>query len=145
MDEQRDPQMSDENETNAGTDAGTEEAKGSGAGREMLAQLQQMIDTVATQAGPVMRDVAVKAAELAAVAGEKAGPWAYKAAGATEAFGQRVAAKSKDFAADLRRPQDGVQDAATDVADAAGDAAEAGADAAHDVADSAEPPADWSH
>ena len=145
MDEQRDPQMSDENETNAGMDASTEEAKGSGAGREMLAQLQQMIDTVATQAGPVMRDVAVKAAELAAVAGEKAGPWAYKAAGATEAFGQRVAAKSKDFAADLRRPQDGVQDAATDVADAAGDAAEAGADAAHDVADSAEPPADWSH
>ena len=74
------------------------------AGREMLVQLQQMIDTLASQAGPVMREVAAKAAELAAVAGTKAGPLAHKAAGVTEAVGQRVAARSKDFAAELRRP-----------------------------------------
>src|SRR5215210_2648471 len=41
-------------------------------GREMLSQLQSMIDTLAVQAAPVMRDIAAKAAELAAVAGEKA-------------------------------------------------------------------------
>ena len=70
----------------------------------MLVQLQQMIDTVATQAAPVMREVAAKAAELAAVAGEKAGPLAYKAAEVTEIVGQRVAARSKEFAADMRRP-----------------------------------------
>lgn len=75
------------------------------AGREMLIQLQQMIDTLATQAGPVMREVAAKAAELAAVAGEKAGPLAHKAAGMTEQVGQRVAARSKTVAADLRRPR----------------------------------------
>jgi hypothetical protein len=75
------------------------------AGREMLVQLQQMIDTLATQAGPVMREVAAKAAELAAVAGEKAGPIAHKAAGMTEQVGQRVAARSKEVAADLRRPR----------------------------------------
>ena len=73
------------------------------AGREMLIQLQQMIDTVALQAGPVMREVAAKAAELAAVAGEKAGPVAHRAAAATESVGQRVAARSKVMAADLRR------------------------------------------
>jgi hypothetical protein len=73
------------------------------AGREMLVQLQQMIDTIATQASPVMRDVAAKAAELAAVAGQKAGPIAYKAAEVTESLGQRVAARSKDFAAEMRR------------------------------------------
>jgi hypothetical protein len=73
------------------------------AGREMLVQLQQMIDTIATQASPVIRDVAVKAAELAAVAGQKAGPLAYRAAEVTESLGQRVAARSKDFAADMRR------------------------------------------
>jgi hypothetical protein len=44
--------------------------------REWLAQLQQMIDRIAAEAGPVARDVAAKAAELAAVAGEKAGPFA---------------------------------------------------------------------
>lgn len=74
-------------------------------GREMLVQLQQMIDTLATQAAPVMREVAAKAAELAAIAGEKAGPLAHKAAGVTENVGQRVAARSKEMAADLRRPQ----------------------------------------
>jgi len=76
------------------------------AGREMLVQLQQMIDTLATQAGPVMREVAAKAADLAAVAGEKAGPLAHKAAGMTESVGQRVAARSKEMAADLRRPRE---------------------------------------
>ena len=76
-------------------------------GREMLVQLQQMIDTLATQAAPVMREVAAKAAELAAVAGTKAGPLAHKAAGVTESVGQRVAARSKEVAADLRRSQGG--------------------------------------
>jgi hypothetical protein len=76
------------------------------AGREMLIQLQQMIDTLATQAGPVMREVAAKAAELAAVAGEKAGPLAHRAAGMTESAGQKIAARSKEMAADLRRPRE---------------------------------------
>jgi len=81
------------------------------AGREMLVQLQQMIDTLATQAAPVMREVAAKAAELAAIAGEKAGPLAHKAAGMTEQVGQRVAARSKEVAADLRRPRDAAEEA----------------------------------
>src|SRR6187402_2390092 len=85
-----------------------ESAPKTAAGREMLVQLQQMIDTIATQASPVIRDVAVKAAELAAVAGQKAGPLAYKAAEVTDSFGQRMAARSKDFAAEMRRaPEEG--------------------------------------
>jgi hypothetical protein len=95
----------------------TEAAPRAPAGREMLVQLQQMIDTMATQAGPVMREVAAKAAELAAIAGEKAGPLAHRAAGVTESVGQRVAARSKDFAADLRRPKPGDAEAAGETAD----------------------------
>lgn len=72
-------------------------------GREMLIQLQQMIDTVSYQAAPVIRDIAAKAAELAAVAGQKAGPLAYKAAEVTDQLGQKVAARSSTVAADLRR------------------------------------------
>jgi hypothetical protein len=71
--------------------------------RDMLTQLQGMIDTVAVKSGPVLREVAAKAAELAAVAGERAGPIAYKAAEATSKVGQRVAEASKEVAADLRR------------------------------------------
>jgi hypothetical protein len=47
--------------------------------------------------------VAAKAAELAAVAAENAGPVAHKAANATEHVGDRLAARSKELAADLRR------------------------------------------
>jgi hypothetical protein len=75
---------------------------------EWLAQLQAMIDNVATHAGPVARQIGAKAAELAAIAGEKAGPIAHKAAEVTEAAGQKVAERGRDLAADLRR------DAATD-------------------------------
>jgi hypothetical protein len=97
------------NPTDAAPDAEKPRAP---AGREMLIQLQQMIDTVALQTAPVMREVAAKAAELAGVAGEKAGPLAHRAADATEHFGQYVATKSKSFAADLRRPRE--DDAPTD-------------------------------
>jgi hypothetical protein len=118
MDERNDEQMGgtgeagwssgpDVDDTANPTDAAPDAARSrSATGREMLVQLQQMIDTIATQAAPVIRDVAVKAAELAAVAGEKAGPIAHKAADVTETVGQRVAARSKDFAADLRRHQE---------------------------------------
>lgn len=88
-----------------GMDQGAPAGEGprAAAGREMLVQLQQMIDTLATQAAPVMREVAAKAAELAAIAGEKAGPIAHRAAGVTETVGQRVAARSKEMAAEFRR------------------------------------------
>jgi len=78
------------------------EETGSAQAREWLAQLQHMIDRVAAEAGPVARDVAVKAAELAAVAGEKAGPFARRAAEVTGDVGSRVAERSRRFADDMR-------------------------------------------
>lgn len=99
------------------------------AGREMLVQLQQMIDTVATQAAPVMREVAAKAAELAAVAGEKAGPVAYRAAGVTQKVGERVAARSKEYADQLRRQQESGASADTQSTTDAGSDAETTASA----------------
>jgi hypothetical protein len=86
------------------TDASPEQDKSrTASGREMLTQLQQMIDNISYQAAPVIRDIGAKAAELAAVAGQKAGPLAYKAAEVTDQLGKKVAARSSDFAADLRR------------------------------------------
>jgi hypothetical protein len=75
--------------------------------REWLGQLQSMIDNVATHAGPVMRDIAAKAAELAATAGEKAGPFAHKAAEVTESAGAKLAVRGREVAADLRRDGNG--------------------------------------
>jgi len=75
----------------------------SSGGRDWMSQLQSMIDDVATQAAPVLRQVGAKAAELAAVAGEKAGPFAHRAADATEAAGVRIAERGREVAEQLRR------------------------------------------
>ena len=72
-------------------------------GERWVGQLQEMIEEAGKTAGPVLRDGAAKAAELAAVAAENAGPVAHKAANVTEHVGDRLAARSKDLAADLRR------------------------------------------
>lgn len=71
--------------------------------RDWMAQLQTMIDGVTTAAAPHVREIAAKAAELAAKAGDAAGPFAKRAAEATSDVGHKVAAKSRDFAADMRR------------------------------------------
>ncbi len=83
--------------------AWTEPESQNAKGREWVAQLQSMIENLATQAGPVLKEVGAKAAELAALAGEKAGPVAQKAAELTGQAGQKVAVKGRDLAAELRR------------------------------------------
>ena len=92
--------------TDEAGNGGTGSSKAGGAtGREWLAQLQTMIENAATQAAPVMREVAAKAAELAAVAGEKAGPVAARAAELTAEAGHKIAERSRDLATELRRDQ----------------------------------------
>jgi len=77
--------------------------------REWIAQLQAMIENLATQAAPVVKEVGAKAAELAAIAGDKAGPVAARAAEFTGQAGQRLAEKSRDLAAELRRDTTGTK------------------------------------
>ena len=100
----------------------------------MVGQLQSMIDGLATQAAPVVRQIGAKAAELAAVAADRAGPLAHKAADATADASGRLAEKSRTWAADLRNRVDGSDDADADsrssvAVDGADDAVE---HAAHD-------------
>ena len=71
--------------------------------REWLGQLQAMIENLAEQATPVVKEIGAKAAELAALAGEKAGPVAHRAAEVTAGAGTRIAERSRVIAADLRR------------------------------------------
>jgi hypothetical protein len=85
--------------------AGADAASGADAGartRQWLDQLQAMIDGVAKEAAPVVKQVGLKAAELAAVAGEKAGPIAYRAAEMTESAGRSIAERSRQLADELR-------------------------------------------
>jgi hypothetical protein len=82
-----------------GEDAGTD-AKA--AGEKMLGQLQGMIDGVATQATPMARQIGIKAAELAAAAADRAGPFAQRAADATVDASLKFAERSRNWAAELR-------------------------------------------
>jgi hypothetical protein len=92
-------------------DGGTDPAASGGDARataeRMLAQLQSMIDSVATQAAPVVRQIGVKAAELAAVAADRAGPIAHRAADATADASEKLAEKSRTWAAELRTKMEG--------------------------------------
>jgi len=65
-------------------------------------QLEAIIQNLTTHATPVLREIAARAAELAAKAGEAAGPLAHKAATVTEEVGGRLAAKGLEVAAELR-------------------------------------------
>lgn len=91
--------------TSAGDQAWHEPEPHAGKANEWLAQLQTMIEQLATQAAPVVREVGAKAAELAAVAGEKAGPVAHRAAALTSEAGLKLAERSRTFAAEIRRDQ----------------------------------------
>jgi hypothetical protein len=111
---------------------GSDPQAGGGAGsarsKEWLAQLESMIQDVATQAAPVARQIGAKAAELAAVAAVKAGPFAQKVAVVTTEQGQRFADKASAVAAELR-----AQDAPAETDAAAPEAAAWPAtDAPHD-------------
>ena len=72
---------------------------------------------VVDRTGVLFPVIAAKAAELAAVAAENAGPVAHKAANVTGSVGDKLAARSKDLAADLRRAAEAARQAqAADVA-----------------------------
>lgn len=97
---------STEDETLAWTDEGAHDvAPAPGRGREWLGQLQSLIENASEQAGPVLKQVSAKAAELATVAGEKAGPMAARAAELTADAGNKLAERSRDLAAELRQNQ----------------------------------------
>ena len=120
MNDQQPSSTGDDSSTNPTSDANRDEtfgwtdpegqAAGQGAGtpaERMLAQLQSMIDSIATQAAPVVKQVGAKAAELAAAAADRAGPIAHKAADATAGASVKIASRSREFAADLRRDSNG--------------------------------------
>ncbi len=90
----------------AAHEASQQESASARRQREMVRQLQDMIDNVAREARPVMREFAAKSAELAALAAQRAGPLAAKAAEKTQVYGDRFAARSKEKAAELRRQRE---------------------------------------
>lgn len=68
----------------------------------VVRQLDSIIENLTGYARPILREIAARAAELAAKAGEAAGPMAHKAAEKTEEVGGRLATKGRAVASDIR-------------------------------------------
>ena len=103
MDDQPNQPSSDAGPTSNGT---TDSRSGSPTTEPVLRQLDTIIENVTNYATPVLREIAARAAELAAKAGQAAGPIAQKAADRTGEVGDMVASKSRAFASDLRNDAD---------------------------------------
>jgi len=78
----------------------------------LLAQVQHLIEQVLS--APVTREFAAKAAELAALAAEKAGPAARSIGARTEVISQSVAERATTFASSMRHEGEATPDAAAD-------------------------------
>jgi hypothetical protein len=115
----------------AGVESEAETASTSDRAKEWISQLEDMIGNIAEQTTPVIKEVGAKAAELAAVAADKAGPMAHRAADWIDEKGPVAAERARQIAADLRaslpgaeaapRAAEGPETAAETAAEAAGD------------------------
>jgi hypothetical protein len=92
------------------------------AGAKMVSQLQAMIDSIATQATPVAKQIGLKAAELTAAAADRAGPIAHRAGDVAADASGKLAVRSREFADAIRRelgaPENGTSAATDDATDA---------------------------
>ena len=73
------------------------------ASEPAVRQLDAILENLANYATPVLREIAARAADLAAKAGDAAGPMAQGLADKTEAAGGRLSTKGRELASDLRR------------------------------------------
>jgi len=92
------------------------------AGAKMISQLQSMIDSIATQAAPTARQIGIKAAELTAIAADRAGPIAHKAGDAAADVSGKLAVRSREWAETMRRELGGSGNGSSSPSDGATDA-----------------------
>jgi hypothetical protein len=114
-------------------------AKGSGAtsATSILESVRDVVDDLAERAAPTVRELSARAAELTAIAADKAAPFAKRAGEVTADASGKLASKSREWASELRAsvatadraPESGTEAPAAppagfDPAEGAGEAAE---------------------
>ena len=74
----------------------------SGAAPSLIDSVRDVMDDLAERAGPSVREFSARAAELAAIAADRAAPLAKRAGEVTADASGKLATMSRSFAADLR-------------------------------------------
>jgi hypothetical protein len=84
----------------------SDEAKGGSAGaagaRDILESVRDAVDDLAERAAPTVRELSARAAELTAIAADKAAPFAKRAGEVTADASGKLASKSREWASELR-------------------------------------------
>jgi hypothetical protein len=91
----------------AGNLGGTSDASDAGAAAsakatDVIETIRVAVEDFAEKAAPVVRQFSVKAAEVVATAADKAAPLAHKAGDATADASEKLAVRSRAWAADMR-------------------------------------------
>jgi hypothetical protein len=125
----------------------TQTGSGGTTASSVVDSLRSAFEELAERAGPTVKELSAKAAEITAAAADKAVPLARKAGEATADASGKLAVKSRGWAHDLREAEDGSEGttasaadtdgAATSAADTVGDAASDTSHAATDTIDDA--------
>lgn len=81
-----------------------EASKGAGAATaaNILESVREVVDELAERAGPTVRELSARAAELTAIAADKAAPIAKRAGEVTADASGKLATKSREWASELR-------------------------------------------
>ena len=79
-------------------------SKGAGAtaATNILDAVREVVDDLAERAAPTVRELSARAAELTAIAADKAAPFAKRAGEATADASGKLATKSREWASELR-------------------------------------------
>lgn len=75
---------------------------GASTAASILDSVRDVVDELAERARPTVRELSARAAELTAIAADKAAPFAKRAGEVTADASGKLAAKSREWASDLR-------------------------------------------
>ena len=80
------------------------DAKGTGpaTATSIIESVRDVVDDLAERAAPTVRELSARAAELTAIAADKAAPFAKRAGEVTADASGKLAAKSREWASELR-------------------------------------------
>ncbi len=95
----------------------------------IFASLRDALDDLAERASPTVREIGARAAEMTAIAADKAAPAVRKAGDIASDASGKLAVRSRDWAAEVRASIPADEGKAPDVAGAAHDATDAATDA----------------
>ena len=88
--------------TNEPSDPGDAKGTGAATAASILDSVREVVDDLAERAAPTVRELSARAAELTAIAADKAAPFAKRAGEVTADASGKLATKSREWASELR-------------------------------------------